>query len=42
MAMRYWHPFTAQAIEQLREAGCDEIVLLPLYPNIRALPPEAV
>jgi ferrochelatase len=33
VAMRYWHPFTAQAIEQLRAAGCDEIVLLPLYPQ---------
>src|ERR1700738_429873 len=33
VAMRYWHPFTAQAIEQVRAAGCDEIVLLPLYPQ---------
>lgn len=33
VAMRYWHPFTAQAIEQLREAQCNEIVLLPLYPH---------
>jgi ferrochelatase len=33
VAMRYWHPFTAQAIEQLRDAGCDEVVLLPLYPH---------
>src|SRR4029077_10830667 len=31
--MRYWHPFTAEAIEQLRAAGCDEVVLLPLYPQ---------
>jgi ferrochelatase len=31
--MRYWHPFTAQAIEQLRDARCDEVVLLPLYPH---------
>jgi ferrochelatase len=31
--MRYWHPFTAQAIEQLRAAQCDEVVLLPLYPQ---------
>jgi protoporphyrin/coproporphyrin ferrochelatase len=33
VAMRYWHPFTAQAIEQLREARCNEVVLLPLYPH---------
>ena len=33
VAMRYWHPFTAQAIEQLRAAACDEVVLLPLYPQ---------
>jgi len=33
VAMRYWHPFTAQAIEQLQAAGCDEVVLLPLYPQ---------
>jgi protoporphyrin/coproporphyrin ferrochelatase len=33
VAMRYWHPFTAQAIEQLRVAQCDELVLLPLYPH---------
>ncbi|HXM60942.1 MAG TPA: ferrochelatase [Terriglobales bacterium] len=33
VAMRYWHPFAAQAIEQLRAAQCDEVVLLPLYPQ---------
>ena len=33
VAMRYWHPFTAQAIQQLRDAHCDEVVLLPLYPH---------
>jgi ferrochelatase len=33
-AMRYWHPFTADAVETLRKAGpLDEIVLLPLYPH---------
>jgi ferrochelatase len=31
--MRYWHPFTSEAIEQLRSADCDEVVLLPLYPQ---------
>ncbi|MGA8764039.1 MAG: ferrochelatase [Candidatus Sulfotelmatobacter sp.] len=33
VAMRYWHPFTSKAIEQLRAAECDEVVLLPLYPQ---------
>ncbi|HEV3512956.1 MAG TPA: ferrochelatase [Candidatus Sulfotelmatobacter sp.] len=33
VAMRYWHPFTGEAIEQLRGAECDEVVLLPLYPQ---------
>ena len=33
VAMRYWHPFTKEAAEQVRQRGCDEIVLLPLYPH---------
>lgn len=33
VAMRYWHPFTGEAIAQLRAAKCDEVVLLPLYPQ---------
>lgn len=34
VAMRYWHPFTAEAVEALRKAQpLDEIVLLPLYPH---------
>jgi protoporphyrin/coproporphyrin ferrochelatase len=34
IAMRYWKPFTADAVEALRKAGpVDEIVLLPLYPH---------
>ena len=33
VAMRYWHPFTAEAVEQLRAADCDQVVLLPLYPQ---------
>lgn len=33
VAMRYWHPFTAEAIQQLQAAECEEIVLLPLYPQ---------
>jgi protoporphyrin/coproporphyrin ferrochelatase len=33
VAMRYWHPFTSEAIEQLHAAECDEVVLLPMYPQ---------
>src|SRR5689334_17882355 len=33
VAMRYWHPFTSEAIAQLQAAECDEVVLLPLYPH---------
>ena len=33
VAMRYWHPFTAEAVAALERAECDEIVLLPLYPQ---------
>ena len=33
VAMRYWHPFTREAIAQLQAAHPDEIVLLPMYPQ---------
>ncbi|HVO81228.1 MAG TPA: ferrochelatase [Terriglobales bacterium] len=33
VAMRYWHPFTSEAIEHLRAAQCEEVVLLPMYPH---------
>lgn len=35
VAMRYWHPFTAEAIAQLQneDAELDQVVLLPLYPQ---------
>ena len=33
VAMRYWHPFTSEAIAQIERDGCDQIVLLPLYPQ---------
>ncbi len=33
VAMRYWHPFTAEAIAALDASGCSEVVLLPLYPQ---------
>jgi protoporphyrin/coproporphyrin ferrochelatase len=33
VAMRYWHPDTAEAIAALESAPFHEIVLLPLYPH---------
>jgi ferrochelatase len=33
VAMRYWHPFTREALAELQSEQCDEIVLLPLYPQ---------
>lgn len=33
LAMRYWHPLTAAAIQQVKAFQPDEIVLLPLYPQ---------
>lgn len=33
VAMRYWHPFTAEALEEVRGFAPDAIVALPLYPQ---------
>jgi ferrochelatase len=33
VAMRYWNPLTQEAAAAVREAGLDELVLLPLYPQ---------
>ena len=33
VAMRYWHPFTREALAELQREQCDEVVLLPLYPQ---------
>lgn len=32
-AMRYWHPSTDDALDQLEAGNFDEVVLLPLYPH---------
>ncbi|MFQ6675695.1 MAG: ferrochelatase [Fidelibacterota bacterium] len=32
-AHRYWHPFLAEIVPSIREDGCEEIVLLPLFPH---------
>jgi len=29
----YWHPFIEQAAREMAEAGCDRVILLPLYPQ---------
>lgn len=33
ISMRYWHPFSAEAIAELKAFGPDEVTLLPLYPQ---------
>ena len=33
VAMRYWHPFTEEALQELAGNSCEELVLLPLYPQ---------
>jgi ferrochelatase len=33
IAMRYWHPFTEEAIAELQRHAPAEVVLLPLYPQ---------
>lgn len=32
-AMRYWHPTTDEAMDELLEFGAEEVVLMPLYPH---------
>lgn len=33
VAMRYWHPFSAETVAAVKTWGPDKIVLLPLYPQ---------
>lgn len=33
IAMRAWHPFTEEAVDQLLADGCTDVVALPLYPQ---------
>ena len=33
VAMRYWHPFTSEAVASLARHPFDDVVLLPLYPQ---------
>ena len=31
--MRYWHPFTEEALNELKDENLEKIILLPLYPQ---------
>ncbi|HEY9658638.1 MAG TPA: ferrochelatase [Allocoleopsis sp.] len=33
IGMRYWHPFTEEAIARIKRDGIDKLVILPLYPQ---------
>ena len=33
VAMRYWHPMTDRAVEDVIERSPDQVILLPLYPH---------
>ena len=33
VAMRYWHPLTAETVQHVLDWGADEVLCLPLYPQ---------
>jgi ferrochelatase len=33
IAMRYWHPFTEAALQQMLKDGIERLIVLPLYPH---------
>jgi len=33
VGMRYWHPFTEEAYENIKKDGIDALVVIPLYPQ---------
>jgi ferrochelatase len=33
IGMRYWYPFTEEAIAQIKQDGIEKLVILPLYPQ---------
>lgn len=41
LAMRYWHPFAAEAVAALKAQQVDRIVLLPLYPQFSTATTES-
>ncbi|ESA34381.1 ferrochelatase [Leptolyngbya sp. Heron Island J] len=33
IGMRYWYPFTEEAVAQIKQDGIEDLVILPLYPQ---------
>jgi protoporphyrin/coproporphyrin ferrochelatase len=33
LGMRYWHPYTEEAVAQIKKDGIEKLVVLPLYPH---------
>ena len=33
IGMRYWHPFTEEALDEIRKDGIEALVIVPLYPQ---------
>jgi len=33
VGMRYWHPYTEEALEQIKRDNVGQLVILPLYPQ---------
>lgn len=33
IAMRYWHPFSSETVEEVKKYQPDKVILLPLYPH---------
>ncbi|MGK7888556.1 MAG: ferrochelatase [Leptolyngbyaceae cyanobacterium] len=33
IGMRYWHPFTEEAVDRIKQDNIDHLVILPLYPQ---------
>uniref|UniRef100_A0A7S2ZPZ6 Ferrochelatase n=2 Tax=Rhodosorus marinus TaxID=101924 RepID=A0A7S2ZPZ6_9RHOD len=33
VGMRYWHPFTEEAVDEIKKDGVSKLVVLPLYPQ---------
>ena len=33
VAMRYWHPFTDEAVDRLRAQGAEQLLVVPTYPQ---------
>ncbi len=38
VGMRYWHPYTEEAMEQIKRDKIGRLVILPLYPQAREGP----